>query len=212
MPTHAYNRKDNAVENTIRIEAFSDGVYAIVATLLVLELRVPMLQTLTTQNFLHALRDILPECTAFVFSFFVVTIYWVNHHYFFQCVRKTDWRLLWYNNLHLFWMATIPFTTAFIGRYHTSPVPVALYAADMAMAALSIMLMIRYVFFKSDLMYQGFSEERKKSEFKRGMMGVYLYFAAVAGALIHVYLALLIFIITPFLFVVPRLLSNNEEG
>ncbi len=212
MAEDKHNHIGNAVEDTVRVETFSDGIYAIVATLLILGLRVPVLETATTANFLAAIKDLLPELTAFIFSFFVVAIFWVNHHHFFHNVQKTDWRLLWYNNFHLFWIATIPFTTALIGRYHTSSVPVAIYAIDMAMAALSIMLMIRYVFFKSNLMYPGFSELRKGSEFKRGMMGVYLYLAATVAAFIHVYIALAIFIITPFLFVVPRLLSNEEEA
>jgi uncharacterized membrane protein len=210
MDEHEHDHKNNAIEDTGRLEAFSDGVYAIVITLLVLELKVPVLDVLTTKSFLHGLAEIAPEFVAFVFSFFIVAIFWVNHHHFFHSVQKTDWKLLWYNNFHLFWITTIPFTTALIGRYHTELVPILVYGIDMVMAALSIMLMIKYVFFRSTLLYPGFSEERKRSEFKRGFWGVYLYLAAIAGAFIHVYIALAIFILTPICFVIPQVLSHEE--
>ena len=165
MP-NAHKHSNNSVEDTVRVEAFTDGVFAIVATLLVLELRVPVLEVVTTGGLLHGLAELLPEFVAFFFSFFVIAIYWVNHHHFFHNVARADWKLLWYNNFHLFCMATISFTTAFIGKYYDSAVAVSLYAADMAMCALSIMLMIRYVFFQSDLMEPGFSQAKKKSEYR----------------------------------------------
>ncbi len=200
---------DNTIEDTVRIEAFSDGVFAIIVTILILSLRVPVLTVTTSANFLDSLRDLLPEFIAFALSFFTIAIFWVNHHHFFHNVQRTDWKLLWYNNFHLFWMAVIPFTTEFVGKYYASVVPVALYAIVMMIGALSIMMMIRYVFFKSTLMYPGFSETEKRKEFKRGMTGVYLYLFATIATFFYIYLALAILIITPILFVVPRLLSNE---
>lgn len=210
MP-NTHNYTSNSVESTARVEAFTDGVFAIIATLLVLELKVPVVEVASSANLLHGLAELLPEFIAFFFSFFIIAIYWVNHHHFFHNVERADWKLLWYNNFHLFWMATIPFTTAFIGKYYDSVVAVSLYALDMAMCALSFMLMIRYVFFQSDLMEPRFSLAKKKIEYKRGMRGVYLYLFATAAAFIHVYLAIAIFIATPILFVAPRLLSNETQ-
>ncbi len=203
--------RENTLDNTVRVETFSDGVYAIVATLLVLELRVPVLSVINSTEFLHALRDLVPEFIAFAVSFFTVGIYWVNHHYFFHGVQKSDWKLLWSNNHHLFWIATIPFTTQIVGKYHTLKWAVGIYGFDMALAALSIMMMIHYVFFHSKLMYPGFPEERKRSEFRRGMRGVYLYFIASALAFINVYIALAIFIIVPLMYVIPGLLNDHSE-
>jgi len=173
-------------------------------------LRVPILQIVNSHILLLTLRNLLPEIVAFIISFFIITIYWVNHHYFFHGVERTDWKLLWYNNHHLYWMATIPFTTALIGAYHTQPVAILVYCLDMVMSAVSIMLMIQYVFFHSKLMRLGFSEERKRKEFRRGMLGVYLYIIATLTIFINVYLTLTILIITPILFVVPRLMSGEE--
>lgn len=206
-----HTHTDNTIEGTVRVEAFSDGVFAIVATLLVLELRVPILEAATTSDFLRALHELAPELVAFFFSFFIIAIYWVNHHHFFHNLERADWKLLWYNNFFLFWMTTIPFVTAFIGRYYESLVPVALYAADMTMCALSIMLMIRYVFFKSNLLRPGLSHAKRKAEYRRGMWGVYLYLGAMIAAFIHVYLAIGVLIVIPILFVVPRLLSSEAE-
>ena len=206
----AHNHTNDAVEDTARVQAFSDGVFSIVATLLVLELKVPIVEVASASNLLHGLGELTPEFLAFFFSFFIIAIYWVNHHHFFHSVARADWKLLWYNNFHLFCMATIPFTTAFIGKYYHSVVAVSLYAADMALCALSIMLMIRYVFFKSDLMHPGYSHAKKKAEFQRGMVGVYVYLAATLAAFVHVYIALAMFIILPIFFVIPRLLSAED--
>ncbi len=204
-----HHHQDGAIEDTVRIEAFSDGVFAIITTLLILDLHVPVMEILTTQNFLTALQAMVPQFIAFTFSFLTLAIFWVNHHHFFHGVEKTDWKLLWYNNLLLFCLALIPFATAFIGRYYTSVVPVAVYSLVMMASASAMMLMIRYVFFHSQLMFQRFPESYKHSEFRRGMWGVYLYAGAVAGSFISVYITLLILVVTPILFVVPRLFSEE---
>jgi uncharacterized membrane protein len=205
---HTFN---TTVEGTTRVEAFSDAVYAIIITLLVLELRVPILEVATNQDLLGVLHHLIPEFIAFIFSFFIVAIYWVNHHHFFHNIKRADGKLLWHNNFHLFWMAIVPFTTAFIGKYYESNVAVIVYSINMIMCALSIILMIRYALFSSTLLRADFTEEAKKSEFNRGMRGVYLYVFATLAAFVHVYLAIAILIITPILFVIPRVLPNQEE-
>ncbi len=209
MTTHSH--EDNIVEATNRVEAFSDGVYAVLLTLLILDLRVPVVAIMNSREFVAALMHVWPTFVAFTFSFFTIAIFWVNHHHFFHNIERTDWKLLWYNNVHLFFIALIPFATAFIGKYYTSVVPVALYAIVLMFGGLSMMLMIRYVLFHSNLLYSGFSESKKKSEFKRGMIGVYLYVVAAAAAFVQVYIAIAILVATPILFVVPGLLSGEER-
>lgn len=201
---------DNTIEDTSRVEIFSDAVYAIVATLLILELKVPVVTVTSSANFLHALKGLLPEFVAFAFSFLIIMIYWVNHLYLFHHLQKVNWRLIWYNNFHLFWIATIPFTTAFIGRYHLSTIPVVLYGLDMAMTALSILFVAHYASFKANLLYPGLPEQKLRSEFNRAKAGPILYVLATAAAFINVYIPLVIFIVTPILFVAPRLISGRE--
>jgi TMEM175 potassium channel family protein len=211
MAQHENVQTEDIIENTTRVEIFSDAIYAIVATLLVLELRVPVVQVTNSAHFLDALRDMAPEFVAFTFSFLIIVIYWVNHLYLFHHLQKINWRCIWYNNFHLFWIATIPFTTAFIGKYHTSKVPVALYAIDMTMAATSILLLAHYASFKAHLLYPGFEEAQLKREFRRALAGPTLYAVAALAAFLNVYISIAIFLGTPVLFVVPRLLASKDQ-
>jgi TMEM175 potassium channel family protein len=201
----------DVIEDTARVEIFSDAIYAIVATLLVLELKVPVVDVTSSTNFFHALRHMLPEFVAFTFSFLIIIIYWVNHLYLFQHLQRINWRCIWYNNFHLFWIATVPFTTAFIGKYHSSTVPVAVYAVDMAMAAISILLMAHYASFKAHLLYPGYDEASLRREFRRALAGPTLYAVAALAAFLSTYISIAIFVITPILFVVPRLLQSQDQ-
>jgi uncharacterized membrane protein len=210
--SHEHHHEGGAVESTERIEVFSDGVFAIILTLLVLELHVPEITLGTTTEFLSALIHLVPSFTAFALSFFTIAIFWVNHHHFFHGIEKADWKLMWFNIIHLFFIAIIPFTTAFVGTYHTALVPVVLYAVVLTLAAASFMVMIRYVFFGSKLMRDGIPEIHRKKEFKRGMNGVYLYLSAAILTFVNVYLAIVLLILTPILFVVPRLFSDKTNA
>src|SRR3954466_15316504 len=104
-----------------RLEAFSDGVVAIIITIMVLELKVP--HDASTGALLH----LLPVFLSYALSFLVVAILWVNHHHLLHTMQKVDGRILWLNNHLLFWMSLVPFTTAYMGENHLAPLPVALY-------------------------------------------------------------------------------------
>src|SRR5271166_3501798 len=106
---------------TNRIEAFSDGVIAVIITIMVLEMKVPRDTTLTS------LLGIAPQFLAYLLSFLVVAIMWVNHHHLLHAARRADARLLWSNNNLLFWMSLIPFVTAYMGDHFRDPRAVALY-------------------------------------------------------------------------------------
>jgi len=108
---------------TNRIEAFSDGVIAVIITIMVLELKVPRDTTLTS------LLSILPQFLAYLLSFVVVAIMWVNHHHLLHAARRADARLLWTNNNLLFWMSMVPFVTAYMGNNYRDARAVALYGA-----------------------------------------------------------------------------------
>ena len=108
---------------TNRIEAFSDGVIAVIITIMVLELKIPRDTTLTS------LLAVLPQFLAYLFSFLVVAIMWVNHHHLMHSARHADASLLWTNNNLLFWMSLVPFVTAYMGNNYRDPRAVALYGA-----------------------------------------------------------------------------------
>ena len=112
---------------TNRIEAFSDGVIAVTITIMVLELKVPRDTTLTS------LHSIPPQFLAYLLSFLIVAIMWVNNHHLLHAARHADARLLWSNNNLLFWMSLVPFVTAYMGNNHRDPRAVALYGLVMFM-------------------------------------------------------------------------------
>ncbi len=120
-----------------RLETFSDGVLAIIITIMVLELKVPKEYTL------RAIYDILPTFISYMVSFLYISIYWVNHHKLFKTAKKINDTILW-KNLHLlFWLSVIPFTTDWIGdgNHHTDVVPVVLYGFVLLMSELSFLLL-----------------------------------------------------------------------
>jgi uncharacterized membrane protein len=114
-----------------RLEAFSDGVIAIIITIMVLELRAPVGTSLAS------LQPLLPVFLSYVLSFVYVGIYWNNHHHFLHGAQHVDGRVLWANLFLLFCLSLFPFATAWMGENHFAPVPVAVYGAAQLLAALA---------------------------------------------------------------------------
>jgi uncharacterized membrane protein len=199
-----------SIEGTNRIEAFSDGVFAIIVTLLIFEVKVPALADFSNSGVLNALLGIAPKGLGFALSFFTIAIFWVTHHYFFHRISHSNWNLMWYNNLLLFWLAIVPFTTAFIGDYPTQPLVVFIYALNLFLATLTFSLLTYYVFFKSDLMTDTISKSERWRHWKRGCRGFALYGLAALMTFINVYAALIVLGIIPFIFVVPRIMQERE--
>src|ERR1700746_2548493 len=121
--------------STSRIEAFSDGVIAIIVTIMVLQLTHPAQPTLA------ALLRQAPIFLSYALSFLVVAIMWVNHHHLIHAVREVSTRLLWSNLNLLFWMSLIPFVTCFLGRNPRVPFPVSLYGFSLAMCGFAFWLL-----------------------------------------------------------------------
>jgi len=120
-----------------RLEAFSDGVLAIIITIMVLELRTPQ------GTELAALVPLIPIFLSYTLSFVFIGIYWNNHHHLFQAVHRIDGRVLWANLHLLFWLSLIPFATAWMGENYFAPQPVALYGVMLLLAACAYTLLTR---------------------------------------------------------------------
>lgn len=117
--------------NKTRLEAFSDGVIAILITIMVLELKVPHGDTV------EALRPLVPVVLSYVLSFVYLGIYWNNHHHLLHGARRLTAGMMWANLHLLFWLSTIPFTTAWMGENHFAAAPTALYGASLLMSSIA---------------------------------------------------------------------------
>src|SRR4029079_3420752 len=122
-----------------RLEAFSDGVIAIIITIMVLEMKVPH------GTDLASLRPIIPVFISYVLSYVFIGIYWTNHHHLMQAVERVNGSILWRNIHLLFWLSQVPFTTGWMGENHFAPLPMALYGFVLLMAAVAYYLLARAI-------------------------------------------------------------------
>ena len=121
--------------STGRLEAFSDGVIAIIITVMVLEMKIPH------EGSLNALRPVLPVFLSYVLSFIYVGIYWNNHHHMLHACTAVTGAMLWANLHLLFWLSLFPFTAGWMGENHFTAVPTALYGAVLLMAAIAYLVL-----------------------------------------------------------------------
>ena len=126
-----------------RVEAFSDGVLAIIITIMVLELKQPVSENLKD------LFKLAPTFIAYLLSFVFIAIYWINHHQIFHDAKQINVKILWCNIAWMFTMSFIPFATAWVGTYPTSWAPLSLYCADMLLARITFQLMCYLIFKES---------------------------------------------------------------
>jgi TMEM175 potassium channel family protein len=189
-----------------RLEAFSDGVIAIIITIMVLELKVP-----------HgtdpaALRPLLPVFLSYVLSYVNIGIYWNNHHHLLHAARQVDGRVLWANLLLLFWLSLIPFFTGWMGENHFASLPTALYGVVLLMAAYSYLLLQRAIIAvdgRESHLARAVGADRK------GLVSRLLYMAAIVGAFVRPWIAWTLYVAVALIWFVPdrrieRLLMREE--
>ena len=202
----------NILPSTSRIESFSDGVFAIIITLLIFTIKVPLLTDLTPQAVLEVTLRLMPQFITFAISFFTIAIFWVNHHHFFHQVDHSDWKLMWWNNLLLFWLAIVPFTTDFFGKYTKIPIVVSIYSAILCLASLTFMIMVNYAFLQSDLIHKKIPKEFRINERNRTMIGVVAYFLAAVIAIFNVWIAIFIIFVNPIFYFIPTLVEEQMKN
>ena len=162
--------------STNRLEAFSDGVLAILITIMVLELKVPHGADFS------ALRPLLPVFLSYVLSFVYLGIYWNNHHHMLHVTERVNGAVLWANLHLLFWLSLIPFATAWTGENHFAPAPTALYGVSLLMPAVAYFLLQRSI-----IRMQGRSSLLAAAVGKdfKGKASPVLYAAAIPAAFLH---------------------------
>ena len=176
-----------------RLEAFSDGVIAIIITIMVLELAVPHEPTL------EALKPLVPKFLTYLFSFVMLCIYWNNHHHLLQAIKHVNGRVLWANTHLLFWLTLIPFGTAWVGESF-APWPVALYGVDLLLAGVAYFILTRTLIAAHGKESALALAVRK--DFK-GKTSVILYAAAIPVAFLAPWVSMAVYVLVAVMWLVP---------
>ena len=179
---------------TGRLEAFSDGVLAIIITIMVLELKAP------EGSDFAALRPVLPVFLTYLLSFVYVGIYWNNHHHLFQAVKLVNGKILWANLNLLFWLSFFPFVTGWMGQNHFEANPTALYGAVLLMAAIAFRIVIFCVVQNEG---QASSIGRVYSTDKRMNLSLFLYSLGMAISFFFPIISLIIYLGVALMWIVP---------
>ena len=191
---------------TERIKAFSDGVFSIVITLLVLELHVPVLEVKESgSELIWALVAIWPKLLTYVASFVVVGIYWIAHHNFFHYVHRTNRSLLWLNNLYLMAVSLIAFSAGMLGSYPDNKVAVFAYGMNLVLVGSALSSMWIYVIKQKMINEHGLLVIRATRIIVA--MPVAIYFFASCMALISTRISLCLFVLVPFCYITPGILE-----
>ncbi len=178
-----------------RLEAFSDGVIAIIITIMVLELKIPHEATL------HALFQLWPVFLSYLLSFIFVGIYWGNHHHLLHTVHHVTSGIIWGNMALLFMLSLIPFTTGWMGENHFANIPVAIYSLNLLLAAIAFYILQRCIMAQvSD--HSKLVVALKKQETK-GIVSVVMYIIAVAGGVYYPLVSAIVIIFTAILWLIP---------
>lgn len=180
--------------NTSRLEAFSDGVIAILITIMVLELKVPH------GTDWEALRPLIPVFLTYVLSFVFLGIYWSNHHHMLQVTDQINGKILWANLHLLFWLSLIPFVTGWMGENHFAPLPTAVYGAVLLLAA------IAYTILQTMIVAQQGPDSKLGAAVgkdKKGKLSMLLYLTAIPLAFVHQWIADGIYVFVALMWLIP---------
>jgi len=197
-------KKEKLKIKTDRIEFFSDAVIAIIITLMVLEIHLPKIEdSATTAQIFHQLKEILPNIFAFIISFAVLGVYWVNHHQFYKAIEYSDWKLLWYNLHFLFWCSLIPLTTTLLAENFDKPAITMLYGINMLTSAGAFALMHAHTV-RNGLFVANFSSKLLRKIKKINILATSLYVISIFAGYISVYIPIAIFALVPALYFFPQ--------
>lgn len=177
-----------------RLEAFSDGVIAILITIMVLEMKVPHGADFA------ALKPLLPVFLSYLLSFIYLGIYWNNHHHLLHVTQKVNGAVLWANLHLLFWLSLIPFVTGWMGENHFAAVPTALYGVVLLLAAISYWILQRVIIAaqgKNSLLATAIGKDFK------GNLSPILYAIAIPSAFYHQWISQVLYIVVALIWLIP---------
>jgi uncharacterized membrane protein len=177
-----------------RLEAFSDGVIAVIITIMVLEMKVPH------GTDAAALLPLIPVFLSYVLSFVFVAIYWNNHHHMLQVVRHVSGPILWANLHLLFWLSLVPFVTGWMGENHFAQLPVVLYGVVLLCTACAYTILVVVLIAhdgKDSVLARAMGRDLK------GKISIVIYIAAIALAFVHAWIACALYVLVAMIWLVP---------
>ena len=180
--------------NKNRLEAFSDGVLAIIITIMILEIKVPK------DSSFESLKPLIPVFLSYVLSFLYVGIYWNSHHHMLQAVKKVNGSVLWGNLFLLFWLSLIPFTTSWIGSQHFAAAPMSVYGFILLMCAVSYTLLQNQIIKlegKDSILYKAVEKDVK------GKISLLCYISAVPLAFVSPWISGLLYTTVALMWIIP---------
>jgi uncharacterized membrane protein len=190
--------------NTGRLEAFSDGVIAILITIMVLELRIPHGADW------ESLRPILPVFLTYVLSFLYLGIYWNNHHHMLYATDQINGKILWANMHLLFWLSLVPFVTGWMGENHFAPLPTAVYGVVLLLAAIAYYILQRLI-----ISQQGTDSRLQAAIGKdiKGKISPLIYLAAIPLAFVNQWISDGLYLLVALMWLIPdkRIESKLSE-
>lgn len=177
-----------------RVEAFSDGVIAIIITIMVLEMKIPH------DNTIAALKPLFPVFLSYVLSFIYIGIYWNNHHHMMHAAKTINGKILWANMHLLFWLSLIPFVTGWMGENHFTKWPIAFYGFVLFMNALAYTLLAKLL-----IKHHGPESILGKAIGKdtKGKISLALYLSAMLMAFVNAWISLAIYVIVAIIWIIP---------
>jgi len=177
-----------------RLEAFSDGVLAIILTIMVLELKVP------EEGTLSALQPLIPKFLSYILSFIFLGIYWNNHHHLWQAAKNVNGPILWANLHLLFWLSLIPFVTGWMGENNFATIPVAFYGVVLWCSAMAYYIMVRAMIAHhgdDSLLAAAIGNKTKE------LLSLSIYTVAILLAFVAAWLAALLYVVVAIMWLVP---------
>jgi uncharacterized membrane protein len=193
-----------------RANFLSDGFFAIIMTLLILEIPVPEIETIAIAELPHQLLELTPKFLSYFFSFYALYIYWVNHHALFQFVDKANRNMLWLNGLFLFFIALIPYVTALMGHYYSDRFAVLCYGTILLLTSISFLLILLFAK-RNNFFKEGMDPEGLKQGVRKAYMGPAIHVIALIICFINVTAALIFYASIPFFFFFATRVEVMEE-
>lgn len=177
-----------------RLEAFSDGVIAIIITIMILELKVPH------ESDIAALIKLAPKFLTYNFSFIFVGIYWNNHHHLLQSASHVNSKVMWANLHLLFWLSMVPFVTGWVGETNFATIPVAIYGVVLLMAGIGFFILVRTLVANhgSDSVIA-----RVLGNDRKGILAVAIYAVAIPLAFVSAWIAMVLFQVVSVMYLIP---------